>query len=439
LGRGPNRADDEDVHPALVVALPLLLAAVALLAFQRGYLAARRNDDARVRLIVEIVADAMTVVGDRSASDAVVRRLAEALDADATAVGTVDGGRLHLFGMHGYDGGVRNHSLEKGEGLSGRAWATGEPLVVADVRTEPGYIDLNDGIRSGVYVPGKARGRVAVVVCAESVRRGAYTEKDLLLIRPLADLLASMLESRRMLREAEQLEERLLTLVGHEMRTPLTTIFGTLTTLRHYAGRVDVAARDDLLDAGLRASRRLERLVEALLMAARLDAEDVTFRRTPVLLHGVVSEAVAATGGVDRVAVDVPTSLGVMADTVHLGTVLQQLVENAVVHGGDGPVEVVASDAGAGIVAVAVRDYGPGIPEDEQEAALGRFRRIGEHSVPGTGLGLYLARRLVEGMGGELELRSASGAGCVVTVRLPTAAAPPVPSPRSPSSAPVPR
>jgi signal transduction histidine kinase len=103
------------------------------------------------------------------------------------------------------------------------------------------------------------------------------------------------------------------------------------------------------------------------------------------------------------------------------------------VHGGEGPVEVVASDRGDGVVAVEVRDEGPGIPEDEQEAALGQFRRIGEHSVPGTGLGLYLARRLVEGMSGELELRSAPGAGTTVVVRLPTAEAPPValPAPRA--------
>ncbi len=411
--------------PALVFALPLVLAAVALLSFQRGYLAARRDDDARVRLLVDIVADAMAVVGDRSASDSVVKRLAQVLDADATAVGFIDGGRLRLFGMHGYDDGVRNHSLAKGEGLSGRAWATGTPLVVADVRKEPGYLPGSGNIRSGVYVPGKARGRVAVVVAVESTRTGAYNAKDLLLITPLADLLASMLESRRMLREAEQLEERLLTLVGHEMRTPLTTIFGSLTTLRHYAERVDAGSRDQLLDAGLRASRRLERLVEALLMAARLDADDITFRRTPVLVHGVVADAVQATGATDRVAIDVPADLGVTADAVHLGTVVQQLVENAVVHGGDGPVEVAAHDLGGGMVSVEVRDVGPGIAEDEQEAALGRFRRIGEHSVPGTGLGLYLARRLVEGMGGELEIRSARGAGCTVHVRLPTAAAVP--------------
>ena len=419
--------------PALVVALPLLLAAVALLAFQRGYLAARRNEDERVRLLVDIVTDAMAVVGDRSASDAVVRRLAQILDADATAVGFVDEGRLRLFGMHGYDGGIRNHSLEKGEGLSGKAWELGRPVLVSDVRKEPGYLPGSDGIRSGVYVPGKARGRVTLVVAAESRRVGAYTAKDLLLIAPLADLLASMLESRRMLREAEQLEERLLTLVGHEMRTPLTTIYGSLTTLRHYSERLDHGARDALLDAGVRASRRLERVIEALLMAARLDAEEVAFRRTPLLLHGVVVDAVAAAGAADRVAVDVPAALGVTADPVHLGTVVQQLVENAVLHGGDGPVEVVASDLGDGIVSVEVRDDGPGIPEDEQEAALGRFRRIGQHSVPGAGLGLYLARRLVEGMDGELELRSGRGLGCTVVVRLPTMQAPPV------SGLPVPR
>jgi signal transduction histidine kinase len=412
------------VPPALVVAVPLILAAVALLSFQRGYLAARRNDDVRVRLLVEIVGDAMAVVGDRSASDSVVRRLAQILDADAAAVGTVDEGRLRLFGMHGYHAGVRNHSLQKGEGLSGRAWAAGQPLIVPDVRREPGYLEGGDGIRSGVYVPGKARGRVTVVVAVESTKVGAYGAKDLLLITPVADLLASMLESRRMLREAEQLEERLLTLVGHEMRTPLTTIFGTLTTLRHYSERVNGGARDDLLDAGLRASRRLERLVEALLMAARLDADDLTFRRTPVLVHGVVAEAIAATAATDRVAIDVPEGLGVTADPVHLGTVLQQLVENAVVHGGTGPVEVSAHSLASGMVAIEVRDEGPGIPEDEQEAALGRFRRVGDQSVPGTGLGLYLARRLVEGMSGELEMRTVAD-GFVVAVRLPTAAAPP--------------
>ncbi|HEX8003231.1 MAG TPA: ATP-binding protein [Mycobacteriales bacterium] len=422
------------MHPALVVALPLVLAAVALLAFQRGYLAARRDDDARVQLLVDIVADAMAVVGDRSASDSVVRRLAQVLSADAAAVGYIDGGRLHLFGMHGYEAGVRNHSLAKGQGLSGRAWELGQPMVVQDVRAEPGYIPGSGTIRSGIYVPGKARGRVTVVVCVESTRVGAYTSKDLLLIAPLADLLASMLESRRMLREAEQLEERLLTLVGHEMRTPLTTIFGTLTTLRHYSSRVSSDTATDLLEAGLRASRRLERLVEALLMAARLDADDVTFRKTPVALRGLVLEAVASAGASERVLVDVPASLGVTADTVHLGTVVTQIVENAVIHGGDGPVEVVARDADAGMVEVEVRDEGPGIPEDEQEAALGRFRRIGDHAVPGTGLGLYLARRLVEGMGGELSLRSARGMGCTVVVRLPTAEAPPaaaaIPSPR---------
>lgn len=413
------------MHPALVVALPLILAAATLLAFQRGYLAARRDDDARVQLLVDIVADAMAVVGDRSASDSVVRRLAQVLSADAAAVGYVDAGRLHLFGMHGYEGGIRNHSLAKGEGLSGRAWELGKPLVVQDVRREPGYIAASGSVRSGIYVPGKARGRVTVVVCVESLRAGAYSAKDLLLIAPLADLLASMLESRRMLREAEQLEERLLTLVGHEMRTPLTTIFGTLTTLRHYSGRVSIEASADLLDAGIRASRRLERLVEALLMAARLDADDVTFRRAPVALRSLVVDAVSSAGASERVAVDVPESLGVTADSVHLGTVVTQLVENAVVHGGEGPVEVVAHDLGAGMVGISVRDEGPGIPEDEQEAALGRFRRIGDHALPGTGLGLYLARRLVEGMGGELELRSARGAGCTVLVRLPTADAPP--------------
>ena len=128
-----------------------------------------------------------------------------------------------------------------------------------------------------------------------------------------------------MLREAEQLEERLLTLVGHEMRTPLTTIFGTLTTLRHYAERVDHAA--PRRPARRRAARvpPLERLVESLLMAARLDADDVTFRRTPLLVRGVVADAVRRRARRSGWRSTSRASLGVTADPVHLGTVVQQL------------------------------------------------------------------------------------------------------------------
>lgn len=420
--------------PTLVVAAPLVLVAVALLAYQRGYLSARRDDDARVRQMVEIVADAMAVVGDRSASDGVVRRLAEILAADAAAVGMVDGMSLQLFGSHGYDFGIRDHRLRRGEGMSGRAWDLGRALVAPDVRREPSYVPGNPAIRSGIYVPGTTRGRVAVVLAIESTRHAAYGPKDLLLITPVADLLAAMLESRRMLREAEQFEERLLTLVGHEMRTPLTTILGTLETLRRHADRLDDTGRDELFDSGVRASRRLERLVESLLMAARLDADDVTFRRTRVVVRGIVAEAIANAAATDRVAIDVPPGLGANADPVHLGTVIQQLVENAVVHGGEGPIEVSADDAGDGWVEVAIRDDGPGIPEEQHEAALGRFRRVSDPSAPGAGLGLYLARRLVEGMGGELSLRSGRDAGCTVLVRLPAAgpSAPDVPLVRLP-------
>ena len=190
----------------------------------------------------------MAVVDDRSASDAVVRRLAQVLDADATAVGYVEGGRLRLFGMYGYTPASATTRWARARGCPGRPGRSAGRWSSPDVRREPGYLAGNPAIRSGVYVPGKARGQVALVIAAESTRVGAYTAKDVLLIAPVADLLASMLESRRMLREAEQLEERLLTLVGHEMRTPLTTIFGTLTTLRNYAGRVDDGSREDLLD-----------------------------------------------------------------------------------------------------------------------------------------------------------------------------------------------
>jgi K+-sensing histidine kinase KdpD len=368
---------------------PVLLALAAVVALATGLVLGvvlgrgherrperKRHGNETVQLLIDVVADAMPVVGDRMASDAVVRRLAEALHADCAAVGVVDGDVLRLFGMFGFRVGIRDHALRKGEGLSGTVWATGKSQLVGDVRRTSSYVAGADSVLSGIYVPGHAGGRVTLVIAVESRQAGFFSSAELRLLEPVADLFANLLESRKLFRQAQQLEEQLLTQVGHEMRTPLTTILGSLTTLRQHIERLDATTRVDLLDGGLRATNRLERLVEALLMSARLDSGDVLFQSIETSLHASVADACSALGLPERIADAAAQDLRVAADASHLTTAIHQLMAAA------GADPVVVAHAREGFADVSVS--GPGLT--------------------GASLGLHLARRLVEAMGGQVHV-----------------------------------
>lgn len=272
-------------------------------------------------------------------------------------------------------------------------------------------------MRSGAYLPGHVDGRVVAVLTFESRREAAFGPEDLELLAPVATLVATALHSRQLLRDAERFEDRLLTLVGHEMRTPLTAVIATFTMLVNKGDRLTDEVRDNLQILGLRSGRRLERVIQTMLMAAQLERDLISFDTCAVELADVVAEAVRLAGDVS-VVIDCPPEIYVLAAPHLLTTAVQQLVDNALLHGG-APVKVTASAKGS-LVKIEVRDHGPGIPEDAIAEVLGRFRRTDDAILtrPGSGLGLYVTRRLVEGMGGDLEIWSEPGRGCTASMRL---------------------
>lgn len=382
-------------------------------------MAARSQRDVarRLREVVATTGTALSIKDDGELAAALSGRLAAVLGADAVSIRMVRGRGLALIGSHGDACWSQDVPLALGEGAPGWVWATGEATTVDDLLKHAGSRPQLMSMRSGAYLAGHVDGQVVAVLAVESRREAAFGPDDIELLTPVATLLATALHSRQLLRDAERFEDRLLTLVGHEMRTPLTAVIATFTMLVNKGDRLTDEVRDSLQILGLRSARRLDRVIQTMLMAAQLERDLINFDTSAVELADIVAEAVRRAGD-ESVEIDCAPGVYVVAAPHLLTTSVQQLVDNALLHGA-APVKITATVQGA-LVKIEVRDHGPGIPEDAIAEVLGRFRRKEDVILtrPGSGLGLYVTRRLVEGMGGDLEIWSEPGRGCRASVRL---------------------
>jgi two-component system sensor histidine kinase KdpD len=227
--------------------------------------------------------------------------------------------------------------------------------------------------------------------------------------------LARDVEQARLRAEQERIRSSMLTSVSHDLRTPLASIIGALSSVRSYGERYDEATRADLLATAQSEAERLDRFVGNLLDMTRLDAGVVEPRREPVELGDLVSttlrRAVPLLQG-RTVATSVPADLpAVSLDFVLAEQVLFNLLDNAAKYSPAGGRIEVAARAGEGkTVEIVVRDEGPGIPPDAIGRLFDKFYRAGavdgDRRRPGTGLGLAIARGFVEAMGGTIAARN---------------------------------
>lgn len=228
------------------------------------------------------------------------------------------------------------------------------------------------------------------------------------------------------LREADDAKTTFLATTSHELRTPLAIIGGFTEMLVHYD--LDEATRATALDTILKQTRQLTRMVEGLLQTSQLERRGV--RLHPQLLDpgAVVAERVDELRRTfDReIRLTARADLVAWADPLALATVVDHLVENAIKYSpGGGPVEVVvAPDGQAGDrVRLTVTDDGIGMDAATAARCFERFWQAeqgDDRRFPGTGVGLYLTRSLVEGMGGVVSVDSSPGKGSTFEVSLRT-------------------
>ncbi|HVV81737.1 MAG TPA: ATP-binding protein [Kofleriaceae bacterium] len=243
-------------------------------------------------------------------------------------------------------------------------------------------------------------------------------------VRPLPQTggAVAVLHDVTRLRALEAVRRQFLANAAHELRTPVTAIAGYAETLA--SGDLPAETRREFVTTIGRNADRIARLVNDLLELERIEARaEATSDRDVIALAPAAEHAVAAArtlggaAGEPRFTVDVPAELSVHGDRDGLEHVLQNLVDNAVHHGG-GEVAIAAHAEGERVV-LTVSDRGPGLTAEERERVFDRFYRGGgRRKDGGSGLGLAIARSHAQAMGGTLTAGGEPGQGAVFTLTL---------------------
>jgi signal transduction histidine kinase len=218
----------------------------------------------------------------------------------------------------------------------------------------------------------------------------------------------------------------LISKIAHELRSPLTSVKGFSATLVKRWDRFDDAQKLEFVETILADAERMSRIVSEVLDLARIEAGRLELMRADAHIHFAAEgalEQVAHIEGAERVKLGIGDEITAWADPERLQRILANLIENAIKFSDEGAITVEASREGAE-VEIKVTDAGIGIPAEHLDDIFsGPARKAGPATPLGTGLGLYLSRRLVEAHEGSIEVESQEGEGSTFTIRLPAEAA----------------
>jgi signal transduction histidine kinase len=368
------------------------------------------------------------------------------------------------FRVRAYSGTVTDElaclRFRPGEGLGGRVAASGEPTVIGDyqeeLRDSPFLrVVTETGIRAQVAVPLKVRGAVRGVLYVSSHSPHRFNEEDQFLLGALADQAAIGIENAGLYedvrRHAEELEDKVeartrelqeanrsleiasqhksqfLANMSHELRTPLNAILG-YTELIVDGIYGDVPPKiDEILQRVQQSGRHLLGLINDVLDLSKIEAGELRLSLNDYSMADVVHTVVTAVEALAAekqlalavsVPADLPTGRG---DERRIAQVLLNLVGNAIKFTETGSVTI-AVGAVNGEFAVSVSDTGPGIPKADQERIFQEFQQVDSSSTRtkgGTGLGLPIARKIIDLHGGRMWVESDLGKGSTFAFTLP--------------------
>jgi signal transduction histidine kinase len=265
----------------------------------------------------------------------------------------------------------------------------------------------------------------ALTETAKQLGKGDFTQrvqiKDKGEVGELAQAFNSMASD---LERAEQMKRNMVADVAHELRTPLSNIRGYLEAVRDGVKKPDT----DTIHSLEEETSLLSRLVNDLQELSLAEAGQLTLVRQEEDVAGLVKQVVAVVEGHVSVkglslTIELPDKLpAVNIDSHRIGQVLRNLLENAIAHTGAGGTITVAARQCEGCVEVSVSDTGEGIPPEDLPNIFERFYRVDKsrtRATGGSGLGLTIAKRLIEAHGSSIEAHSEPGRGSTFTFTLP--------------------
>lgn len=296
---------------------------------------------------------------------------------------------------------------------------------------ETGLLAL--GIRSRVLAPLQLGTRSIGALALSRNEPSSFRQEELGLVTLLGRLVATAVQNLRTyeaeratvdeLRRLSSLRADFVSLVSHELRSPMAAVIGSARTLQARWRELRPEQREAFLAVIADETSRLSALVGDVLDTSRIEAGTFGYRFSDVDLAEILRDSIAAAEiGQDevRLATELPAGLpAVRGDAERLRQLLDNLISNAIKYSDSGGEVQVAASTDNGHVVVRVRDAGPGISAEHQSQIFEKFGRAGGSAKPGTGLGLFLARSFAEAHGGSLEVESTPGEGSTFTLRVP--------------------
>jgi signal transduction histidine kinase len=315
--------------------------------------------------------------------------------------------------------------------------ATAHPIYRRDMQ-DAHYPEEQEFVRFGLrcrtvaplLVGARAIGMISVV----RFEPDSFSDEEIELVSLLGRFLGSTVQNIRSyeaerttveeLRRLSALRADFVSMVSHELRSPMASVIGSAKTLRQRWRELNPEQRESFLALIDHETARLADLVGDVLDTSRIESGSFSYSFSDVDVGELVRESAAAAERAQdevkvfaQVSAPLPTVRG---DRERLRQVLTNLIDNAVKYSPAGAEVEVDTFAHNGLIHVEVHDRGPGVSAENQKLIFEKFGRVsGEHAKPGTGLGLFIARSIAEAHGGSLEVRSAPERGATFTLALP--------------------
>jgi len=322
-----------------------------------------------------------------------------------------------------------------GEGIAGWVVHSGEPVALQGALSADAHHAVFADGASSVCLPLTASGKtIGAIGLVKTGSEHPFTEADSELLSILTAGAAVAIENARLFTHLQQAYERLaeldhrknefISLAAHELRSPLAALLTYAAVIEDDIGE----AAQVHLRTIRQAAERLHALVDDILNLRDLDAGQVAFRPQPVDVHLAIQQAVASLAHLAQtkdqaITVDVPVACQALADPDKLQIILLNLLSNAIKFTPRGGRISLRAVAEGSQVVISVRDTGIGIPESERERIFERFYQVADslrREEGGLGLGLSIAKGMVELQGGRIWVESQVGRGSTFSFTLPS-------------------
>lgn len=359
---------------------------------------------------------------------------------DAVAILVIDEDRRTFTASHarGLPEGFMDRRYSVSEGLMSLVLEQRGTVTAGDYAASPRAIPIikSAGTSSAVSTPLWVGGEIKAVLSAGSREERELPAEEIEAVELLAGMASRALENAELfeeehrtvqrLSEVDRLKDEFLSMVSHDLRTPLTVIEGSASTLDMNWDRIDEATRSKLLSVIGSNASKLGDIITKLLDLTRMEAGHFEIREEPLEMGRLLLDVSARLEGLlaeHEFVVDVQQPLVIEADPVLIGRVAENLLSNAAKYTPPGTkVELVALADGDRCL-VTVRDGGPGIPSSDMPHLGERFFRgkAATSGVRGTGLGLTWVMQILKLHGTELHIESVEGQGSSFAFSLPLA------------------